>query len=175
MAFQHSEPFGSGLVADSFAAQLEPPHLPYKTVPPYRAFGKRAREWAVDVAREDRECTAGFVVGLQKSLIGQEYLILLVLDKRIYIIGFSNLERARGCRISEGLAALAKGVGSSVPVLLHNQREDLAKEVPVLDTQDPMDRHTPEGWQAASRTAGNLAEGDGTCFVRAMLHSPSVP
>lgn len=129
----------------------------------------------MDAAREDTEDIAGFVVGLQKSFVGQEYWIRFVFDKGIYIIGFSNLERAPGCRISEGLPALAKGVDSLVLGLAHNQREGLAKEVPELHIQDPMDRHTPEVWQAASRTAGNLVEAGGTCSVPAMLHSPAEP
>lgn len=97
---------------------------------------------------EDTEDTAGVVVGL---------------------------ERERGCRISGGLLALAKGVGSSVLVLLHNRREDLANEVPVLDSRGLMDRHTPEAWQVASRIADSLAGAGGTCFVLAKPHSPAEP
>lgn len=66
-------------------------------------------------------------------------------------------------------------MGSLIPALLHSQREDLAREVPVVDNQDPKDRHTPEVSPVASRTAGSLAGVDGTCSVLAMLRSPSVP
>lgn len=70
---------------------------------------------------------------------------------------------------------LAIGVGSLVLALLHSQREGLAEEVPVLDSQDPMGRHTPEVWQDASRTAGSLAGADGTCSVLTVLHSLAEP
>jgi hypothetical protein len=80
------------------------------------------------------------------------------------------------CRISEGLAALAIGVGSLVPAVLHRRREDPAKEaVPVMGNQDPMDRHTPEVSLVASHTAGMSAEAGGTCSIRAALRSPCEP
>lgn len=70
---------------------------------------------------------------------------------------------------------LAIGVGSLVLGLLHSQREGLAEEVPVLDIQDPMGRHTPEVWQGASHTAGNWAGVGETCSVLTVLHSLAEP
>lgn len=80
------------------------------------------------------------------------------------------------CRISEGLAALARGVGSLVPaaVLLHilsglvAEQEDLVKGREV--------RHNPEVSRDAGRTAGDSLAGAGeTCSVRAEPRSPCVP
>lgn len=83
----------------------------------------------------------------------------------------SNLEQARGCRISEGLAKGVLVEDSLVPALLHNQ----AAEAPVWDSLGPADRHTPEAPPGASHTVGRSAEEDVPWRTPAVPRNPSVP
>lgn len=87
---------------------------------------------------------------------GQELLILFsVFGKGIYIQieNLSNLEQARGCSISEGLA----------------------KGVLVEDSPGPVDRHNPAVSPGASRTVGRSAEEGVPWRTPAEPRNPSVP